>query len=306
MGAFLAFSNGASSLACKQIQLDSTQTTPTEEQMILALQDIEGEIVPGLSPSILVPLMSATTSLLSAISNHCDVQSSIRYRSERRAVMGCAVGTQPRDAQALAKGTANSRVCLVYPDMARIRFTDSTGTVQSYLVGGEFVAAAVALATSNPTLDSATPWTNRLVNGFTDLGRILDDVDANTTANAGITVLKQTPNGIQVRHGLTTNMTSVLTKTPTVVQIADDVHLRVRNLCERYVGTKFVPNTISQIEGRVNGLFKQLVRDQIISTYTGLTVSTDPNDPTGLLVDVFYKPVYPLLYIQFTFTVQGS
>lgn len=306
MGAFLAFSNGATSLACKQIKLDSNQTAPTEEQMILALQDIEGEIVPGLSPSVLVPLMSATTSLLSAVSNHCDVQSSIRYRSERRAVLGCAVGTQPRDAQALAKGTANSRVCLVYPDMARIRFTDSTGTVQSYLVGGEFVAAAVALATSNPTLDSATPWTNRLVNGFTDLGRILDDVDANTTANAGITVLKQTPNGIQVRHGLTTNMTSVLTKTPTVVQIADDVHLRVRNLCERYVGTKFVPNTISQIEGRVNGLFKQLVRDQIISTYTGLTVSTDPNDPTGLLVDVFYKPVYPLLYIQFTFTVQGS
>ena len=46
-----------------------------------------------------------------------------------------------------------------------------------------------------------------------------------------------------------------------------------------------------------------LVRDQIISTYTGLTVATDPNDPTGLLVDVL-KPVYPLLYIQFTFTVQ--
>ena len=82
--------------------------------------------------------------------------------------------------------------------------------------------------------------------------------------------------------------------------------MRVRNLCNRYVGTKFVPNTISQIEGRVNGLFKQLVRDQIISTYTGLTVVTDPNDPTGLLVDVFYKPVFPLLYIQFTFTVQGS
>ena len=306
MGAFLAFSNGASSLACKQIQLESGQTSPTEQQMLQALQDIEGEIVPGLSPSVIVPLVPATTSLLSAISNHCDVQSSIRYRSERRAVLGVAPGTQPRDVQTLAASTGNSRICLIYPDMANIRFTDSNGIVQSYLVGGEFVAAAVALATFNPSLDSATPWTNKTVNGFTDLGRTLDDVDANTTANAGVTVLKQTPNGIQVRHGLTTNMTSVLTKTPTVVQIADDIHLRVRNLCERYVGTKFVPNTISQIEGRVNGLFKQLVRDQIISTYTGLSVSTDPNDPTGLLVDVFYKPVYPLLYIQFTFTVQGS
>jgi hypothetical protein len=306
MGAFLAFSNGATALACKQIQLSSDQTEPTEDQMVAALQQIEGEIVPGLSPSVLMPLMPASTALLSAISNHCDVQSSLRYRSERRAVLGCAVGTQPRDAQALAQATGNSRVCLVYPDIANIRFTDSQGIAQSYFVGGEMVAVAVAMATSNPALDSATPWTNRVINGFTDLGRTLDDVDANTTANAGITVLKQTPNGIQVRHGLTTNMTSVLTKTPTVVQIADDVHLRVRNLCERYVGTKFVPNTITQIEGRVNALFKQLVRDQIISTYTGLTVVNDPNDPTGLLVDVFYKPVYPLLYIQFTFTVQGS
>ena len=306
MGAYLAFSNGATALACKQIQLATGIVEPSEDQMVTALQQIEGEIVPGLSPSVIVPLMPASTSLLSAISNHCDVQSSLRYRSERRAVLGCAVGTQPRDAQALAQATGNSRVCLIYPDIANIRFTNSQGVAQSYFVGGEMIAVAVAMATSNPTLDSATPWTNRSVNGFTDLGRVLDDVDANNTANAGVTVLKQTPQGIQVRHGLTTNMTSVLTKTPTVVQIADDVHLRVRNLCNRYIGTKFVPNTISQIEGRVNGLFKQLVRDQIISTYTGLTVATDPNDPTGLLVDVFYKPVYPLLYIQFTFTVQGS
>lgn len=306
MGAFLAFSNGASAIACKQIQLDVDQTAPTEDQMLTALQEIEGEIVPGLSPSVIMPLLSASTTLLSAISNHCDVQSSIRYRSERRAVLGVAAGTQPRDAQSLAQGVGNTRICLVYPDMAQIRFTDSAGVAQSFLVGGEMIAVAVAMATFNPGLDSATPWTNRSINGFTDLGRTLDDVDANTTANAGVTVLKKTINGIQVRHGLTTDMTSVLTKTPTVIQIADDVHLRCRNLLDSYIGTKFVPNTIQQIQGRVNNLFKQLVRDQIISTYTGLTVTSDPNDPTGLLVDVFYKPVYPLLYIQFTFTVQGS
>ena len=306
MGAFLAFSNGATAIACKQIRLDADQNAPTEDQMLTALQEIEGEIVPGLSPSVVMPLMPASTTLLSAISNHCDVQSSIRYRSERRSVLGVSAGTQPRDAQALAQGVGNTRVCLIYPDMAQIRFTDSSGVVQSFLVGGEMIAVAVAMATFNPAIDSATPWTNRVINGFTDLGRTLDDVDANTTANAGVTVLKKTINGIQVRHGLTTDMTSVLTKTPTVIQIADDVHLRCRNLLDVYIGTKFVPNTIQQIQGRVNNLFKQLVRDQIISTYTGLSVTTDPNDPTGLLVDVFYKPVYPLLYIQFTFTVQGS
>ena len=177
---------------------------------------------------------------------------------------------------------------------------------QSFLVGGEYVAAGVALATSNPSIDSATPWTGRTVNGFSSLSRTLDEVDANATANAGVTVVSQRADGIKVRHGLTTNMTSTLTRTPTVIQIADDVQIRSRNLLSRYIGVKYVPQVVQQIEGRLNAFLKQLVRDQIISTYTGLSVSRDPEDPTQLNVEVFYKPVYPLLYIQFTFTLQGS
>jgi hypothetical protein len=63
---------------------------------------------------------------------------------------------------------------------------------------------------------------------------------------------------------------------------------------------------VGQIEGRVNQLFKDLVKEQIINSYTGLSVTEDPSDPTGLLVSVFYKPVFPLLYIQFTFNVRAT
>ena len=208
--------------------------------------------------------------------------------------------------QIISSSAGNSRICIVYPDLATFSFVDSNGKTQSFLVSGEFIAVAVALATSNASIDSATPWTGRSIGGFTSLGRILDDVDANATANEGVTVIAQRTDGIRVRHGLTTNMTSTLTKTPTVIQISDDVHLRARNLLNRYIGVKYVPQTVQQIEARVNALFKQLVRDQIISTYTGLSVSRDSQDPTQLNIEAFYKPVYPLLYIQFTFTVQGS
>lgn len=306
LGAYLAFSNGAVAVACKQIELDAGQTVVTEDQVVEAITEVEGEIVPGLSPSVIIPLYPATSAILSAISNHCDIQSSSRYRSERRAVVGVRAGTQPKDAQLLAQATGSSRVCLVYPDLATISFVDETSTTQSFLVGGEYVAAAVALATSNESIDSATPWTGRSINGFASLGRSLDEVDANATANAGVTVLHQRASAIKVRHGLTTNMTSLLTKTPTVIQIADDVQIRSRNLLSRYIGVKFVPQVVQQIEGRLNAFFKQLVRDQIISTYTGLAVTRDPEDPTQLNIEVFYKPVYPLLYIQFTFVVQGS
>jgi len=230
----------------------------------------------------------------------------LRYRSERRAVLGVRAGTQPREVQSLAQSANNTRICIVYPDLANVSYVDGNGITQTILVGGEYVAVATALATSNPSIDSATPWTGRSIAGISSLARLLDEVDANATANAGVTVLSQRADGIKVRHGLTTNMTSVLTKTPTVIQIADDVQIRSRNLLSRYVGVKFVPQVIQQIEGRLNAFFKQLVRDQIISTYTGLSVSRDATDPTQLNVEVFYKPVYPLLYIQFTFTVQGS
>jgi hypothetical protein len=306
LGAYLAFANGAVSLACKQVPLALGQTEMTEDQVIAALSDLEGEITPGLSPSVITPLFPATSGVISALSNHCDVQSSLRYRSERRAVVGVAPGTQPRDVQALARATANSRVCIVYPDMAYVSYTDSVGSTQTQLVGGEYVAVALSLATSNPSIDAATPWTGRTINGLVGLARNLDEVDSNAVASSGVTVVSQQVDGIKVRHGLTTNMSSILTKTPTVVQIADYIQVSTRNQLARYIGIKFVPQTIQQIEGRLNGFFKQMVREQIISTYTGLSVTRDANDPTQLNVEVFYKPVYPLLYIQFNFTLQGG
>jgi hypothetical protein len=91
-----------------------------------------------------------------------------------------------------------------------------------------------------------------------------------------------------------------------VIQIADAVHLRARNLLNGYIGEKYLPSIVGQIEGRVNQMFKDLVKQQIIDSYTGLSVSRDPEDPTGLLVEVFYKPIFPLLYIQFTFNLRSS
>ena len=142
--------------------------------------------------------------------------------------------------------------------------------------------------------------------GFNSLSRNLDAVDANQTANKGVTILQQRGGQIVIRHGLTTDMSSVLTKTPTVTQIADEVHLRARNLLNGYIGIKYLPSVVTQVEGRVQVMFKQLVSEQIIDSFTGVSVSRDPEDPTGLLVEAFYKPVFPLLYIQFTFNVRSS
>jgi hypothetical protein len=306
LAAYLAFINGANAIALKQVPLLEGESELTTAQVIDTLAEIEGEIAPDLLPSVIVPLIPANASLLSELSKHCDLQSSLRYRAERTAIVGCAAGTSPEEAQALAGATRNSRVRLIYPDIVSLTFTNTAGVTQTGIVDGRYFAVAISAMTTTTAIDSATPWTNRTLAGFGTLLRTLDAVDANKTANGGVTVLQQTNGALRIRHGLTTDMTSILTRTPTVVQIADDVHFRARNLLANYIGTKYLPSVVGQIEGRVNQLFKDLVKEQIINSYTGLSVTEDPSDPTGLLVSVFYKPVFPLLYIQFTFNVRAT
>jgi hypothetical protein len=307
LGAYLAFLNGANAVALHQVPLEEGATSLTSLQVANALADVEGDIVQNaIQPNIIVPLVPADEVILSEISKHCDVQSSLRFRSERTAILGMSAGTLPERASHLASVTNNSRVRLVYPDILSLTFTNTQGVSQNLIVDGRYLAVAVACATTSSTIDAATPWTNRLVVGFDSLLRTLDAVDANQVANSGVSVLVPAGNNLKIRHGLTTDVSSTLTKVPTVVQIADEVHLRARNLLEGYIGQKYLSSVIGQIEGRVNMLFKDLVKEQIIDSYTGLSVVRDPEDPTGLLVEVYYKPVFPLLYIQFTFNIRSS
>jgi hypothetical protein len=306
LGAYIAFLNGAQTIALKQIPLEEGQAEPSVAQMSQALIEVEGEIAVGVSPSVIVPLIPASSELLSDISVHCDVQSSLRFRSERTAILGVPAGTSPEQASTLARNVRNSRVRLIYPDIVSLTLTDTNGVSQNVIVDGRYLAVALAFVTTSANIDVATPWTNRTVVGFNGLLRNLDAVDANKAASSGVTILQQQGAVLNVRQGLTTDGTSILSKTPTVVQIADEVHLRARNLLNGYIGEKYLPSVVGQVEGRVNMMFKDLVKEQIIDSYTGLSVDRDPEDPTGLLVEVYYKPIFPLLYIQFTFNVRSS
>jgi len=306
LGAYFAFLNGSSSIACRQLPVLEGEADLTQGQVIDALDEIEGPIGSNIFPNVIVPLVPASDLLLAAISRHCDVQSSIRYRAERTAILGCAAGTQPQEAARLATVAGSARVRLLYPDIVSATVTDTFGKATNLLLDGRFLAIALASATTNASIDAATPWDRRPVVGFSSLARTIDAVQANQTAQNGVTILEQNGLTIRVRHGLTTDMSSILTRTPTVTQIADEVHRRARDLFDAYIGLKFLPSIISQIEGRANAMFKDLVAQKIIDSYTGIKVTVDPNDPTGLLVEAFYKPVFPLLYIQFTFNVRSS
>ena len=312
LAGYLAILNGAIVLAIKQVQKDTDSDsdgvfdTASTDAFLAAIDAVEGPTPGGAYPDMLIPLKGDSVTMFQYLARSCDIQSSIRYRAERTAICGLSAGVQPNDAGTIAAAVARSRFRLLYPDIATLSLSRADGTTDTYLVDGTYVAAAWAGNRASPTIDVATPWTRGRLVGFDDLARKLDAVEQNQLAAKGITVLDQRQRIIEVRHGLTSDMSNVLTKTPTVLTIADEVQRQSRATLDRFIGMKFMSNVTSDIEAQLGNTLKGLVNASIIAGYTGVTAQVSPDDPTVAEVEAFYQPVFPLLYIVITFNLRST
>ena len=306
LASYLAILNGAVLVALKQVQKAEASSQGSITAYKTALDEVEGKIAGQVDPSVIVPLRTDDSEFLQYLSRHINVQSSIRYKAERTAIVGASAGTDTKTVINLAKAMSNTRFRMVYPDSAIVPVTNAIGDTKEYLVDGAYLSAALVGNRVSPNRDVATPWTNAQLVGFSQLGRILDAVEQNQVSVNGVTVfVDQTP-FIKLRHGLTTDMTNVLTKTPTIIQIADEVQKQSRAVLERFVGVKFLPGVLSQVEGRLSQMFIGLVNAQIVAGYTGISASVSADDPTVAEVEAYYSPVFPLLYLVVTFNLRSS
>ena len=312
LASYLAILNGAVLVGIKQVQKDTDADnngefdTASESAFIAAIDDLAGVLPGGVLPDILTPLKGDSVDLFQYLVKQCDIQSSIRYRAERTAVMGFSAGTAPATAGNAAQAVGRTRGRFVYPDIANLTLSRADGATDTYLVDGTFLAAAIVGSLVSPTTDVATPWTGRRLFGFDRLARILDAVQQNQVAVKGVTVLEDRTPVIRVRQGFSSDMTNVLTRTPTVITIADEVQQQTRATLDRFIGIKFLPGVTSQIEGQVSNTLKQLVAAQIITAYTGVKAKVSEDDPTVAEVEAYYQPVFPLLYIVVTFNLRSS
>jgi hypothetical protein len=306
LAAYLASLNGAVLMGIKQVQKAEGSNFADLTTYRAAIESLEG-VQPGqVNPDIIVPLRGDSTDLFTILKKSNEIQSSIRYKSERTSIIGVSSGTDAKAVQALAQNLNSDRMRVVYPDTAIISLTDAFGRSSEEVVDGTMLAAALAGSVVSPNLDVATPWTGRKLQGFVQLGRLLDAVEMNQTAQKGVTVIEEQPPFLKVRHGLTTDMSNVLRKTPTVRLIADEVQRQSRAVLANFIGVKFLPGILTQIEGRLAMMFKSLVSQQIIAAYTGITANAAPDDPTVAEVEAYYQPVFPLLYIVLTFHMRAS
>ena len=311
LAAYLAMTNGAILVGLKQVKKDELLVNGEYTQASImsyrdAVDQMSGTFAGGTNPDILVSLRGDSLELYQYMARHANIQSSMRYKSERTIVAGVGAGTKRRDVQGWATAIKETRFRLLYPDMAYVTITDAFGSEQRHLVDGTYIAAAWAGSVVSPTKDVATPWTNARIFGFESLARTNDAVQKNQLASAGITVLEDIPNAIKVRHGLTTDISNIVTKTPTVIQIADEVQQIARVALDSFVGIKFLPSITTQIEGRLSMIMKDLVRKDIIAGYTGIKANVSPDDPTVAEVEAYYQPVFPLLYLVVTFNLRAQ
>jgi hypothetical protein len=304
LAAFLAILNGAVLVGIKQVLKVVNTNQASDASFIEAIQELSIPLPGQVKPDIIVPL-STSTQVYNFLMQHVETQSNIRNQAERMGFIGFASGTSPTNAQTIAKALLSNRMIAIYPDSAVITLNNEVGESFEQLVDGTFIAAAVAGAVVSPAVDVATPYTRRRIQGFTRLPRILDPVEANQTAVAGVTIMEDLDPIIRVRQGLTTDMSNVLTRLPTVTQIADFVQQQSRIVLDAFVGTKFLASRTSEVEVTMTSLFNQLVQAEIVAAYTGIAAEVDAEDPTVLRFEAFYQPIFPLLYLVLTFNVRA-
>ncbi len=304
LAAYLSILNGAVLVGVKQIEKVPNTTQASDQSFITALQALSNPLPGNIKPDIMIPLTSSTA-VFSYLTQHCEQASNIRNQSERMGFIGFASGTTPTNAQTIAKALASQRIVAFYPDSAVITLSNELGENFETLVDGTNFAAAFAGAVVSPSIDVATPYSHRRVQGFTRIPRIMDAVEMNQTATAGVTILEDLDPVIRVRHGLTTNMNSVLTRLPTVTQIADHVSQNSRSVLDAFVGTKFLSSRVNEVEVSMTSLFKSLIQQEIVSAFTGIAAAIDTEDPTVLRAEAYYQPIFPLLYLMLTFNLRA-
>jgi len=303
LAASVSLDNGAVLIGLKQVLKAPGTSQASTASFKAAIDEQRSPIEGSVKPDVITPL-GTDPEIFGYLNQHCVFMSSPRQEGERIGVVGPAAGTNPLGVTSIAQGLASELMVVSYPDSYVLSVQDANGNTFDQLVDATYMAAALAGSSCNPSVDVATPWTRRQVFNFKKLGRVLDPTEANQVAVSGVTVIEQVDAGMRVRHGLTTNVSNVITRTPSVTLTIQYVQQSIRRVLDPYIGQKFTGSLIKTVENALVGLFSTLIDQQIVTKVAGIAVSVDEDDPTIMRTEAIYVPVFPLEYITSTLQVR--
>lgn len=305
LAVWIAFRNGAKALQTIQIKRDPGFFDANEVKYIEALDKLT-TLYPGMArkAQIIVPLLASNT-FVPYLKKHVESQSSIKMRGNCVGIFGFANGTAPNAVIAVVQGATSERMLAVYPDGGIVTISDAYGNSKDLVVGGEMVAVAYGALFADPQYDDATPRTRKQIVGFKRLFRRLDIPTMNNLAQIGVSLLEQKGSSMVVRHALTTDPSDVLSIQPQITFLKDKIELEISDVCDPYIGRKFLPSTLTDLKTSVISYFRSLVDAELIQTFGEITVSQDKTDPRIAHVKAMYVPVGELSYILVDLTIRS-
>jgi hypothetical protein len=304
LAARIAQLNGAPLIGLKQVLKESDTGVPSLASYKAAIDEMRTPISGSVKPDVIVPL-STDPQIFAYVNQHCIQMSTPRNEGERTAIVGVAAGISPSGVSSIAQSLQSELTTVTYPDSYIYPVSDDTGNTTDQLIDASYMAAAIAGATCNPGFDVATPWTRRqIAGGFKRIARLLDPTEANQVAVNGVTIVEQSDSNFRIRHGLTTNMETVLTRTPSVTLTVQYVQQTMRRVLDPYIGQKLTGSLIKSSENAIVAAFNAMIEKQIVSSISGIEVAVDENDVTLLRASAIYVPVFPLEYILCTMNVK--
>jgi hypothetical protein len=213
---------------------------------------------------------------------------------------------------ALASGISSSRIILAYPN--QLEYYNGVLN-QTVTVDGFYLAAAYAGVISRQ--DIQMPLTHKTVQGFSAITaavlKTLTPTNKDTLAKGGVALVEPDRQGrLRVRHGITTNFGSILTREISLVRVQDGLYNLLQDTMENsgLIGVPITDSTALQVKSVVSGALETAKNTNgLIVDYNSLAVrqQTPPSgDPTVIDVRFAYRPPWPLNYILVSFTVDTS
>lgn len=307
LAAKIALENGAASVMC-------IPTNPAAGDYRLQLQAAYAKVRADYRAQILVPLFvdgtfdtsSATnlSNLLSDVKSHCENAAAEGYG--RIAFTGAPAnydGVTGHDA--LAAQQSSRRLVLAYPNRV---LTFNSALNASTEVDGFYLAAAMAGRIARNRV--ARGLTKQSLNSFTGLPATVAQGMTKTfrdnLSRSGVCVAEiSQANQLVVRHGLSTNPTSVLTQEISLTRVGDTLLQMVQGGMDSsgLIGEPINSEMTTSVKSALIGLLERAVSDEVIVSYANVLVRQQSTDPSVIEATFSYKPPIPMNYITVKFSV---
>jgi hypothetical protein len=203
---------------------------------------------------------------------------------------------------AIGRGYLNRRLWMTFPDQC-------AGTVEGseQLLAGFYMNACIAgMIGQYPPQQS---FTNFPMSGLTRVigsNDTFNDRQMNVMAAGGTWIVIQDAEGAPLtsRMALTTDMTSIETRTDSITKVVDFTAKMLRDALRNFIGRfNITQGFLDSLSSVIQGVGGSLIENGVLIGFNLNNIVQDEDNPDTVLVDCTLDPPYPCNYIRLTLVI---